>query len=64
MVYAVSKLCKFMHNPRHDHFVALKRLLRYLLGTVNYGLVYDFSSRAVATKKIGFYGLCDAARTP
>ena len=56
MAYAVSKLCKFMHNPGHDHFVALKRLLRYLLGTANYGLVYDFSSRAIATKKSGFYG--------
>ena len=61
MAYAVSKLCKFMHNPGHDHFVALKRLLRYLLGTVNYGLVYDFSSRAIATKKSGFYGFYDAS---
>ncbi|XP_075103758.1 uncharacterized protein LOC142178326 [Nicotiana tabacum] len=30
--YAVNKLCQFMHDPRESHFLALKRLLRYLKG--------------------------------
>ena len=61
MAYAVSKLCKFMHNPGHDHIIALKRLLRYLLATANYGLIYDFSPSAASTKKTGFYGYYDAS---
>jgi hypothetical protein len=28
--YAVSKLCRFMHNPGKEHVIALKRLMRYL----------------------------------
>ena len=28
-----------MHNPRESHLAALKRLLRYVRGTVGFGLV-------------------------
>ena len=30
-----------MQNPGPAHYAALKRVLRYLLGTMNYGIVYD-----------------------
>jgi hypothetical protein len=43
LAYAVSRLCRFMHNPGQAHYAALKRLLRYLAGTLDKGLVYDFS---------------------
>ena len=33
LAYAVSKLCRFMHNPGEAHVAELKRLLRYLEGT-------------------------------
>ena len=49
---AVSKLCRFMHNPGKAHMIALKRLLRYLLATKDFGLAYDFSS----PQKQGFLG--------
>ena len=65
VAYAVSKLCRFMHNPGEAHITALKRLLRYLLGTADYGLCYDFSSgwQAAAHKccKDSVYGMYDAA---
>ncbi len=35
LAYAVSKLCKFMHNPGQAHITALKRLLRYLSATAD-----------------------------
>jgi hypothetical protein len=58
--HAVSKLCRFMHNPGKLHIIALKRALRYLKGTVNYGLLYDFG-KSQPTANQGIYGLYDAA---
>nr|GEW23624.1 ribonuclease H-like domain-containing protein [Tanacetum cinerariifolium] len=36
--YAVQQVCLFMHDPRKPHFLALKRILRYVRGTLSYGL--------------------------
>ncbi|CAA7037664.1 unnamed protein product [Microthlaspi erraticum] len=36
--YAVSKLSQFMHAPTTDHWLAVKRLLRYLAGTATHGI--------------------------
>ena len=51
-----------MHNPGTPHHIALKRMLRYLSGTVDLGLVYKFnpdgSSRAYKT---GVWMMLDAA---
>lgn len=38
--YAVNQLCQFMYSPRDSHWIAAKRVLRYLKGTVDYGLFY------------------------
>ena len=35
---AVSSLSQYMSNPSVDHWVGVKRVLRYLRGTINYGL--------------------------
>ena len=40
IVWVVNKLCKFMANPGLPHIAALKRLLRYLAGTKDVGLLY------------------------
>ena len=62
LAYAVSKLCKFMHNPGSEHFVALKRALRYLKETADYGLKYDFSDTdGAAPANEGICGYYDAA---
>jgi hypothetical protein len=62
LAFAVSKLCKYMHNPGREHIVALKRLLRYLKGTADYGLKYDFSTAASTAGALkGVYGYYDAA---
>ncbi|KAG7548055.1 hypothetical protein ISN44_As12g032640 [Arabidopsis suecica] len=36
--FAVQQVCLFMHDPREPHLNALKRILRYLKGTHDYGL--------------------------
>jgi hypothetical protein len=33
-----------MHDPREPHLTALKRLFRYLWGTIDYGLLLHRSS--------------------
>lgn len=37
--YAVNRLSQFMHRPTTDHFQALKRVLRYLSGTLKHGIL-------------------------
>jgi histone deacetylase 1/2 len=38
IAYAVNQVCKFMHRPTTVHWIAVKRILRYLKGTMNHGL--------------------------
>ena len=44
ITYAVQQICVHMHDPREPHLTALKCLLRYLRGTVDYGLLLHRSS--------------------
>lgn len=36
--FAVQQICLFMHDPRENHLHALKRILRYIKGTISHGL--------------------------
>lgn len=42
--YAVNHVSQFLHNPTVDHFMAVKRILRYVKGTINFGLTFSPSS--------------------
>jgi len=44
ITYAVQQICLHMHDPREPHLTALKRILRYLRGTVDIGLLHRQSS--------------------
>ncbi|XP_028127590.1 uncharacterized protein LOC114324065 [Camellia sinensis] len=39
--FAVNYACQFMHLPLVSHFAHVKRLLRYLKGTLNLGLYFS-----------------------
>ncbi|GJY62861.1 ribonuclease H-like domain-containing protein [Tanacetum coccineum] len=36
--YEVQQICLYMHDPREPHFATLKRIFRYVRGTVDFGL--------------------------
>ena len=40
---AVGKLSQFMQNPSNEHWAGIKRVLRYIKGTLDYGLNYSYS---------------------
>ncbi|GKB20592.1 ribonuclease H-like domain-containing protein [Tanacetum coccineum] len=47
----VQQICIYMHDPREQHFAALKRILRYVQGTLDLGLHLYASS---ATSLVGY----------
>ncbi|KAH9735937.1 hypothetical protein KPL71_017913 [Citrus sinensis] len=44
ILYAVGLVSRYMENPKTTHFKAAKRILRYIKGTINFGLLYSFSN--------------------
>ena len=52
--FVVNTLSQYLTNPRHVHLTATKHILRYLKGTVDYGLKYD------ANQKINLEGYVDS----
>ena len=58
ITYALNKLASYTANPSMIHVTALKRVLRYLSGTRNYGITYNADPK---NNKEIFYGFADAA---
>ncbi|KAH9752737.1 hypothetical protein KPL71_014822 [Citrus sinensis] len=44
ILYVVGLVSRYMKNPKTTHFKAAKRILRYINGTTNCGLLYSFSN--------------------
>jgi histone deacetylase 1/2 len=55
--YSVNKVCQFLANPLEDHWKAVKRILRYLSGTLHHGLLLQAAPIGQPLSLIGF---CDA----
>ncbi|PKU87515.1 Retrovirus-related Pol polyprotein from transposon TNT 1-94 [Dendrobium catenatum] len=49
IAYAVNTLSQHMHSPQDSHFFLLKRLLRYIKGTLAYGLPITKSDLRLTT---------------
>lgn len=45
IAFSVNKVCQYMHKPLDTHFKAIKRILRYLRGTLDYGLQFTRNSK-------------------
>ncbi|GJQ96015.1 ribonuclease H-like domain-containing protein [Tanacetum coccineum] len=58
-----SPLCLYMHNPREPHLNAMKRVLRYLRGTTDFGLqlFWSTTSQLIAYSDADWAG-CPATR--
>ncbi|KAG8480454.1 hypothetical protein CXB51_024676 [Gossypium anomalum] len=44
IAFSVNKACQFMHRPLDTHYKAVKRILRYLQGTLDFGLCFTRTS--------------------
>lgn len=40
IMFVVSLICRYMEQPTKTHLHAAKKILRYLKGTVDYGVFY------------------------
>jgi hypothetical protein len=60
IAYAVQQICPHMHDPRESHLTATKRILRYLRGTLDFGLLLRRSS----TVELRIYTDADWAGCP
>jgi histone deacetylase 1/2 len=55
--YSVNKVCQFLSSPLEEHWKAVKRILRYLQGTLHHGLLIKPASTSEPMSLVGF---CDA----
>lgn len=49
LAFAVNKVCQYLHAPMTAHFTAVKRILRYISGTIGYGLKFAKSHSNVVS---------------
>ena len=49
LAYSVGYISRFMENPTTEHLAAMKRLLRYVAGTLHYGCLYKKKEHAELT---------------
>ena len=52
--FAMNTLSQLLTDPRHVHLVVAKNILRYLKGTVYYGLKYDVNQKINLGRLCGF----------
>uniref|UniRef100_A0A0V0HRA1 Putative ovule protein n=1 Tax=Solanum chacoense TaxID=4108 RepID=A0A0V0HRA1_SOLCH len=61
--YAVQQICLHMHDPRVDHMSALKRIIRYVQGTLDFGLhLYPSSISSLVAYTDADWGGCPDTR--
>jgi histone deacetylase 1/2 len=47
--FAVNKVCQFLHTPTTIHWSAVKRIMRYIRGTLNLGLKIGVSKSMIVS---------------
>ena len=61
--YAVQQICLHMHAPTTEHMGALKRIIRYLQGTLSYGLhLYKSTVHRILSYTDADWGGCPDTR--
>ncbi|XP_068476786.1 uncharacterized mitochondrial protein AtMg00810-like [Phaseolus vulgaris] len=54
LTFSVNKVSQFMHSPQEHHWKAVKRILRYLNGTLDHGLLIKHNTNNT------IQGFCDS----
>lgn len=57
IAFSVNSVSKFLNNYSAEHCYAVKRIIRYVSGTIEYGIMY---SRIIESDKIDLIGYSDA----
>ncbi|XP_073223568.1 secreted RxLR effector protein 161-like [Cicer arietinum] len=52
--YSISVISIFMHDPRKTHLIATKRILRYIKGTKEFGLLFSNGSKGERSELVGY----------
>nr|GEV00546.1 hypothetical protein [Tanacetum cinerariifolium] len=61
--YVVQQVCLYMHYPREPQFLALKRILRYVRGTLDFGLqLYASSTHSLVAYSDADWADCPTTR--
>ncbi|XP_019105451.2 uncharacterized mitochondrial protein AtMg00810-like [Beta vulgaris subsp. vulgaris] len=61
--YSVQQVCLFMYDPREEHMHALKRIVRYIQGTLDHGLhLYPSSTSSLISYTDADWGGCPDTR--
>jgi hypothetical protein len=57
LAYSVVIVSRFMEAPKSSHLMAVKRILRYVRGTIDHGILFPASDRGkvISAKKQLFY---------
>ncbi|XP_019423029.1 PREDICTED: uncharacterized protein LOC109332501 [Lupinus angustifolius] len=55
IAYGVGLVSRFMEDPQQSHLVAVKRVMRYLRGTVGHGVLFPFKQNSKnSNEMVGF----------
>ncbi|XP_058745995.1 uncharacterized mitochondrial protein AtMg00810-like [Vicia villosa] len=54
LAYSVGMVSRFMQKPNVSHIAAEKRILRYLKGTLDYGILIPASDKGKECKLVGY----------
>jgi hypothetical protein len=65
LTYVVQLICLHMHHPQEPHLTTMKRTMRYLRGTLDYGLLLrcSASSRLTVYTDVDWVGCPDTRRS-
>lgn len=65
LTYVVQQICMYMHAPRASHLHALKQILRYVQGTISFGLTIHKSpvTSLIAYTDADWAGCLDTRRS-
>jgi hypothetical protein len=68
IAFSVNAVCQFMHNPTTDHYNAAKRILRYIKGTLDSGIMFKkgdlWDKQAQLTVQLSAFSDADWAGDP